>query len=90
MLNEVVAQGVTSSELARAKAMIRSQRAVAAETNAEIAALIGEYEIGGNFEDALRFETKLQQVSKEDVRRVAKIYLTRPFVVAAVQPDGGK
>jgi zinc protease len=89
MINNLIEHGVTNAELSRAKAMIYSERAVAAETDVEIAALIGEYEIGGNFEDAIRFEAALQRVSKEEVQRVAKLYLTpNAFVAAAVQPEG--
>jgi zinc protease len=91
MINNVSAQGVTAAELVRAKAMIHSERAMAAETNIEIAALIGEYEIGGNFEDAIQFEAALQRVTKDDVQRVAKRYLTpQAFVAVAVQPEGEK
>jgi zinc protease len=91
MINNLIEQGVTNAELNRAKAMIRSQRAMTAETNTEIAALIGEYEIGGNFEDAIRFEAALQRVAKDDVQRVAKRYLTaKAFVAVNVQPEGGR
>ncbi|MGD8401470.1 MAG: pitrilysin family protein [Bacillota bacterium] len=91
MINNVAAEGVTTAELNRAKAMIHSQWAMAAETNAEIAALIGEYEIGGSFEDAVQFEAALQRVNREDVLRVAKRYLTsRAYVAVTVQPEGEK
>ncbi|HYH03766.1 MAG TPA: hypothetical protein VEC37_11725, partial [Bacillota bacterium] len=73
-----------------AKSIIRTDFAFATETNAEIAALIGEYEVGGSMEDILEFEAALQKVSKEDVQRVARLYLDpAAYVSVVVKPGGG-
>jgi zinc protease len=86
-LEELLEKGVTQAELARAKSILRSQLAYATETNADIAALLGEYELNGSAEDALVFEEALQNVTKEDILRVAKKYLNPTgYVMAVVRP----
>jgi zinc protease len=86
-LGELLEQGVTQAELTRAKSILRSQLAYATETDVEMAALLGEYELNGSVEDALVFEEALQKVTKEDVRRVAKKYLNPTgYVMTVVRP----
>jgi len=88
ILDDVARYGVTDAELARAKAIIRTDLAFAAETNAEIAALLGRFEVGGSVEDALRYTAALQKVTKEDVQRVARHYLTSAaYVAVAIKPQ---
>jgi zinc protease len=86
-LRELLEQGVTQAELAKAKSVLRSQWAYATETDADIAALLGEYELNGSTEDAQVFEEALQNVTKEDIRRVARKYLNpNGYVMTVVGP----
>jgi zinc protease len=86
-LKELIEQGVTQAELTRAKSILRSQLAYATETDVDIAALLGEYELNGSAEDALVFEEALQNVTKEDIRRVAGKYLDPTgYVMTVVRP----
>jgi zinc protease len=86
-LAELLESGVTHAELARAKSILRSEMAYATETNVDIAALLGEYELNGSAEDALKFEEALQNVTKEEIHRVARKYLNPTgYVMAVVKP----
>lgn len=88
VLAEIREHGVTNAELNRAKSLIRTDFAFATETNAEIAALIGKYEVGGSMEDILWFEEALQKVTKEDIQRVAQLYLNpEAYVSVVVKPE---
>ncbi|HHY46843.1 MAG TPA: insulinase family protein [Firmicutes bacterium] len=84
-------EGVTEEELSRAKAMARSSFAFASESNAAIASILGEFEVSGSAEDATEYEARIQEVTKEDVLRVAREYLNPDgYVLAVVRPQGVK
>ncbi|HBE76640.1 MAG TPA: hypothetical protein DDW65_02500 [Firmicutes bacterium] len=88
MISRISNQGVTSAELIRAKAMLRSDIAYTTESDANIASIIGEYQINGDLEDAAIYLTNLQNVTAKDVQRVAKTYLNpKAYVLARIVPQ---
>jgi zinc protease len=87
----IIDKGVTADELSRAKAMVKSDVAYSMETDADIASIIGEYQINRNVEDATGFVLGLQKVTMKDVQRVAKEYLNpEGYVLAMIQPQEAK
>lgn len=90
-LKSIRDKGVTPEELSRAKAIVRSSFAFASETNAGIASLLGEFEVSGSAEDATEYEARIQQVTAQDVQRVAREYLDPAgYVLSIVKPQGVK
>jgi zinc protease len=88
MISRIINQRVTSAELIRAKAMLRSDIAYTTESNANIASIIGEYQINGDLQDAAQYLTNLQDVTAKDVQRVAKTYLNpKAYVLAQIVPQ---
>jgi zinc protease len=88
MLSRIANKGVTSAELIRAKAMVKSDIAYTMESNADIAAIIGEYQVNGDVENAAKSIIDLQKVTVHDIQRVAKTYLNpHAYVMAAVVPQ---
>lgn len=88
IISQIINKGVTPSELARAKAMVRSDISYTMESDADIAAIIGEYQINGDVEDAAKSITDLQKVTIKDIQRVAKAYLNpKAYILAMVKPQ---
>ncbi|HBF36828.1 MAG TPA: hypothetical protein DDW50_05860 [Firmicutes bacterium] len=91
MIAQIIRTGVTSGELSRAKAMVRSQIAYTMESDADIASILGEYQINGDAMDAVKSIADLQKVTAGDIQRVAKTYLNpAAYVLAMVQPQEAK
>jgi zinc protease len=87
-LSRIANKGVYSAELTRAKAMVKSNIAYTMESNADIAAIIGEYQVNGDVENAAKSIIDLQKVTVHDIQRVAKTYLNpHAYVIAAVIPQ---
>jgi zinc protease len=83
-------QGVTEEELARAKALVRSDIAFSLESDADIASILGDYKVNGNLADAVEYEAMVMATTREDLRRVAREYLNlNGYVLAVVKPAGG-
>ncbi|HEX2954405.1 MAG TPA: pitrilysin family protein [Bacillota bacterium] len=87
ILAEIFRKGLSNQELSRAKALIKSEIAYATESDANIAAIIGEYEVNGEVEDIDRYMAALDKVNAEDLKRVAKKYLLPDqAVITIVKP----
>lgn len=88
MVNGRAREGVSGDELSRAKALVRSDIAYTMESDADIAAIIGEYQVNRDIEDVNRFNRELMKVTVKDLQRVAKKYLkTDAYVLAIVKPQ---
>jgi zinc protease len=88
IIMQIVNQGISGDELSRAKALIRSDIAYTMESAADIAAIIGEYQVNRDIEDINRFNRELLKVSSKDLQRVAKKYLkSDAYVLAIVKPQ---
>lgn len=88
MVNARAREGVSGDELSRAKALVRSDIAYTMESDADIAAIIGEYQVNRDIEDVNRFNRELMKVTVKDLQRVAKKYLkTDAYVLAIVKPQ---
>jgi len=90
-VRKVAGEGVTSEELARARARILGGRVTglqALSARATRVALDERYGLGA---DALwRGEEKYRAVTREDVQRVARKYLAAPHALAIVGPEEKK
>jgi zinc protease len=87
IIETVIQKGVSKKELDRAKALIESEISYAMESNANIAAIIGEYQIGGGLENIDRYIKAIEHVTVDDLQRVAKKYLdSRQSVITVVRP----
>jgi zinc protease len=88
IIRQLVTQGVSGDELSRAKALIRSDMAYSMESDADIAAIIGEYQVNRDIEDINRFSRELMKITVKDLQRVAQRYLnTGAYVLAVVKPQ---
>lgn len=87
MISQIIKNGVSGEELSRAKAIVRSQIAYAVESNADIASILGEYQVGGDASNAAASIGEIQKVTAKDVQRVARKYLNpQAYVLATVRP----
>lgn len=88
IIRQLAGEGVSGDELARAKALIGSDIAYTMESNADIAAVMGEYQINRDCEDVHRFTRELKKVTVNDIKRVAQKYLKPDaYVLAVVKPQ---
>ncbi len=88
VIMQIVKQGVSGDELSRAKTLVRSNIAYTMESDADIAAIIGEYQVNRDIEDIHRFCRELMKVSVKDLQRVAQKYLKPDaYVLAIVKPQ---
>jgi zinc protease len=88
IIRQVMNQGVSGEELSRAKALVRSDIAYTMESDADIAGIIGEYQVNRDIEDVNQFNRKLMNVTVKDLQQVAKKYLkTDAYVLAIVKPQ---
>ncbi|MGE5582528.1 MAG: M16 family metallopeptidase [Bacillota bacterium] len=84
----IIEEGISQAELTRAKAVLRSDIAYAMESDADIAAIIGEYQVDGDIVDAEKALERLSKVTVADIQRVAKEYLNpKGYVLAVVKPQ---
>jgi zinc protease len=81
---------IEDDELARAKVMLRSGFLYENETNAAISGTLGYYEIEfGNAEVALNYLDAIENVSKEDVKRIMNEFvIEQPFSRIVIGPKG--
>ncbi len=87
-IRRIINKGVSEADLKRAKALMESNIAYAMETNADIASIIGDYQLNGDLNDLDRFMKEFRKVSIKDLRRVAKKYLNpKAYVLAIVKPQ---
>lgn len=88
IINQIIQQGVSGDELSRAKALVGSDMAYTMESNADIAAVIGEYQVNRDIEDVHRFSREVMKVSVKDLQRVAQKYLKpTAYVLAIIKPQ---
>lgn len=91
MISRIIKNGVTGEELSRAKAIVRSQIAYTMESDADIASILGEYQINGDASDADRSILNIEKVTAKDIQRVVAKYLNpKGYVLAIVQPQEAK
>ena len=90
-LQRIREQGVTDQELADAKAYLTGSFPLRLDTNAKLAGLISSveyYKLGLDYAD--RYRTLIDNVSKEDILRVARTYLRPDGYVLVVVADQAK
>ncbi len=81
---------VSDGELGKAQAMARSSFAFAAESNAQLALVLGQYETFGGVNNAVNWVDVLESITAEDVLRVAQEYLNlEGYVWGEIIPEGG-
>lgn len=87
IIRQLAIEGVSGEELARAKALFGSDITYTMESDADIAAIMGEYQINRDCEDIHRFIQGLKKVTVHDIRRMARKYLNpEAYVLAVVKP----
>ncbi|MBX3449752.1 MAG: insulinase family protein [Planctomycetaceae bacterium] len=74
-LDGVVDGGVTDAEVQRAKQRLLKQRELSASDSAEIAVELSEWAAQGDWRLYFLYRDRLEQVTAEDVDRVARAYL---------------
>ncbi len=75
ILRKVVEEGVTDKELAMAKAVLQTGYALDTERVLNLAFMMSSLESYGSIEDGVEYERCLQEVTKEDIQRVAGKYI---------------
>ena len=75
-LNKFKTEQVTDEELERAKTLIKADRVKSQEEIFQVGFNIGQAWIEGNIEDYPKFLSRINAVTKEDVKRVANKYFT--------------
>lgn len=80
---------VTNDELIRARAMARSSLAFSTESSTNLAMYLGQMELYGGFMWAINQSSILEQVTAEDIQRVARMYLNpEAYVHSEIRPVG--
>ncbi|HXH83882.1 MAG TPA: pitrilysin family protein, partial [Candidatus Tectomicrobia bacterium] len=89
-LDRVRREGVTASELARARAYLLGTLAMDRRTNARHAWYLAFFEvIGAGWDFPERYARAVEAVTLDDVRRVAERYLRAPTIVVLLPPGAG-
>ena len=86
-INQLAKNGLTSDELVRAKKKLIGQQRISNQSNDSfgyMAALDELYGLG--FDHYLELEREVEQVTVEEIRRVAAKYFQQPYILATVQP----
>jgi zinc protease len=86
-IQKLASSGLTNEELRRAKKKLIGQQRIANQSNDSfgyIAALDELYGLG--FDHYRKLESEIENVTAEDVRRVAAKYFRQPYVLATVRP----
>lgn len=87
ILRRIIEDGVTDKEMALAKAVLRANFAFDAERVLTLACLMSSFEVNGSIEDGMEYERHLQEITKEDVQRVAKEYVNpERYTIITVKP----
>ncbi len=84
-LNRFKTELVTDEELQRAKTMIRTSRVKSQEEIFQVGFDIGQSWIDGNLDDYPQFISRINAVTKEDIKRVAKQHFTA-YTMYEVKP----
>jgi zinc protease len=86
ILKQIIENGVTDDELAKAKVILLTQLASGAESNNLLANMMSNYEVNGSIEDAVNYEKSIR-ATKENLRQAAKEYLDPDrYVLIVVNP----
>jgi predicted Zn-dependent peptidase len=86
-VGRVRTNGINAASLARAKTMLARQYIQQSETVTGQAGALGFYEMISTYEFAVTYLNRVQQVTVEDVKRVARNYLsTTKYVQVAIEP----
>jgi len=81
---------ISEEELERAKESLIGSRWIEWQRGVNMAAEVAADELlGVGYTEVYEFERKVRQVSREDIRRVARKYLSRPYVAAVVGDVAG-
>nr|MBA3651188.1 insulinase family protein [Chthoniobacterales bacterium] len=84
---KLAATGLTNEELSRAKKKLIGQQRIANQSNDSfgyMAALDELYGLG--FDHYKKLEAEIEQITADDIRRVAAKYFQQPYVLATVRP----
>jgi zinc protease len=86
-VGRVRTQGIDAASLARAKTMLARQYIQQSETVTGQAGALGFYDMISTYEFAVTYLNRVQQVTVNDVKRVARNYLsTTNYVQVAIEP----
>lgn len=84
-LTKVKKSGVSREELTRAKENIKGRLAISLESTDDVASFLGEQEILlGKIETPAQIIKKLERITREDVRRVARSIFTQKNIYLAI------
>lgn len=87
IIEQIIENGITDDELAKAKAILFTQMASSAENNNLLARMMSKYEVNGSIEDAVNYEKSIRTITKENLRQAAKEYLDPDrYVLIIVNP----
>lgn len=80
---------VSEGELARARAMARSDLAFSTESSVDVAMYLGQMEIYGGVLGAINRSAVLEEITAEDILRAAQLYLNPDaYVHSEIKPVG--
>ena len=81
---------VTEEELEKAQSMARASFAFAAESNVQLALVLGQYETFGGVKTVVNWVDVLESITPEDILRAAQEYLNPDgYVWGQIVPKGG-
>jgi zinc protease len=91
-IGKLATEGLTEEELTRAKKKLIGQQQIANQSNDSFGYMAALDEIYGlGFDHYKTLEREVEGITLEDVRRVAaKYFQKQPYVLALVQPPGGR
>jgi len=78
-LEKLKNEGVSQEELERVKMNTKAEFIYALESSASVAGLFGDYYVKGNIQPLLEYEEKLDKITVEDIKRIAKKYFNHNF-----------
>jgi hypothetical protein len=82
-VNHVREEGLTESELARARFMLTQQYLEQSESVSGLAGALGFYEMIDNYEFATTYLDRVAKITNDDIKRMAQKYLTPSAYVQA-------
>ncbi|MFM1725789.1 MULTISPECIES: M16 family metallopeptidase [Rhodococcus] len=87
VLANVASEGITDAECARAKGSLRGSLVLGLEDSGSRMTRIGRSELNyGNHQSVSETLARIDEVTTEEVREVARVLLQRPFAAAVVGP----